>query len=210
VLTFTLPEYRMHQEEMLHFQYLMTVEDGLLHAAPDLATHLVQLGLAVAGGGVRDERNRRFLGAFVLPAGLGAPATPAFADALERLQREGTRPDPSLERGAWLRPVIVAAASWSRTGPGRWLMNDLRTDARDEHAVATERSLQARRSAKEARIQDKVRRRERRARRDAWMLRGKEAKSALRMMRFRTATLAHRILALAGIGRDVPGGDNRV
>jgi hypothetical protein len=89
-------------------------------------------------------------------------------------------------------------------------MNDLRTDARDEHAVATERSLQARRSAKEARIQDKVRRRERRARRDAWMLRGKEAKSALRMMRFRTATLAHRILALAGIGRDVPGGDNRV
>jgi hypothetical protein len=210
VLTFTLPEYRMHQEEMLHFQYLMTVEGGLLHTAPDLATHLAQLGRAVQGAAERDERNRRFLGAFVRPGGLDVPATPAFADALERLQREGTRPDASLERRALLRPIVVAAASWSRTGPGRWLMNDLRADARDEHAEATERSLQSRRSAKEARIQEKVRRRERRARRDAWMLRGKEAKSALRAMRFRTATFAHRILGLAGIGRGVPGGDDRM
>jgi hypothetical protein len=192
----------MHQEEMLHFRYLLTVEGGLLHTAADLPGHFAQLADALAGGGVRDERNKRFLGAFVRPGGLDVPATPAFVDALEQVQRAGTGPDRSLERDAWVRPIVVAAASWSRTGPGRWLMNDLRTDARDGHAEATERSLQARRSAKEGRIREKVRRKELRRRRDAWMLRGKEAKSALRAMRFRTAMFAHRILALAGIGRD--------
>ena len=48
VLTFTLPEYRMHQEEMIHFRYLMTVAGGLLHMAPDLETHFPQLVEAVA------------------------------------------------------------------------------------------------------------------------------------------------------------------
>ena len=206
VLTFTLPEYRMHQEEMIHFQYLMTVEGGLLHAAPDLESHLSQLADAVALDGRRDERNRRFLSAFVRPGGLDQPATPVFADALERLHREGTVPDASLERGAWMRPAAVTAAAWSRTGPGRWLMNDMRADAWDEHAERTERSLQARRSAKEARIREKVRRRERRQRRDALMRQGKEVKSALRKFRHRAAVTVYRALHVTGLRRGpLPG-----
>ncbi len=201
VLTFTLPEYRMHQEEMIHFQYLMHVDGGLLHAAPDLDMHFGQLADAVARGGTRDDRNRRFLASFVRPRGLDCPATPVFVDALERLQREGTRPDPTLEASAWLRPVAASAASWSRTGLGRWLMNDMRTDAWDDRAQETERSLRVRRAARDARVRAKVRRKERRQRRDALMLKAKEAKSALRAMRFRTAMFAHRVLALAGIGR---------
>ena len=94
VLTFTLPEYRLHQEEMIHFRYLMEVEGGLLHMAPDLDRHFEQLAAALALGGARDEKNRRFLGAFVRPFGLEAPATPVFADALERLAGAGERPDP--------------------------------------------------------------------------------------------------------------------
>jgi hypothetical protein len=206
VLTFTLPEYRMHQEEMIHFQYLMTVEGGLLHAAPDLESHLAQLADAVALGGRRDERNRRFLTAFVRPGGLDRPATPLFADALERLHRDGTMPDASLERGAWLRPAVVTAAAWSRTGPGRWLMNDMRADAWDEHAERTERSLQARRAAKEARIREKIRRRERRQRRDALMRQGKEVKSALRKFRHRAAVTVYRALHVTGLRRGpLPG-----
>ncbi|MGH9346750.1 MAG: hypothetical protein ACRD26_05730 [Vicinamibacterales bacterium] len=206
VLTFTLPEYRMHQEEMIHFQYLMNVEGGLLHLAPDLETHLRQLAEAVALDGARDERNRRFLSAFVRPAGLDVPATPAFADALERLRDEGARPDPSLERGAWLRPLVVTAASWSRTGLGRWLMNDMRADAWDEHAERTGRSLEARREAKAARIREKTRRREKRQRRDALMRKGKEVKSALRRFRHRTAVTIYRGLYIAGIWRgELPG-----
>ena len=142
VLTFTLPEYRMHQEEMIHFRYLLTVEGGLLHMAPTSTAHFTQLAEALALDGARDERNRRFLGAFIRPAGLDAPATPAFADALERLARR-RRPPRSIAGGAarWLRPLALAAASRSRTGVGRWLMNDQRADAWDEHAEETGRAV---------------------------------------------------------------------
>lgn len=210
VLTFTLPEYRMHQEEMIHFQYLMTVEGGVLHAAPDLDTHLGQLAAAVEQRGTRDERNRRFLSAFVRPGGLERPATPGFADALERLHRDGDRPDPSLESGAWMRPLVVPAAAWSRTGVGRWLMNDMRADARDEHEDQTQQSLETRREEKAARIRAKVRRKERRVRRDAMMLRGKQVKSTLRSLRYRTAVAIYRGLARAGLWHgNVPGNSEK-
>ncbi len=206
VLTFTLPEYRMHQEEMIHFRYLLAVEGGLLRTAPHIDSHLHQLAEAVALGGMRDERNRRFLSAFVRPAGLDVAATPAFADALESLLRKGARPDPSLERGAWLRPVVLPVASWSRAGIGRWLMNDMRADAWDEHAERTQRSLEARREAKAARIREKVRRKEQRLRHDAMMRRGKEVKSALRRLRHRTAVTIYRGLYITGLWRgELPG-----
>jgi hypothetical protein len=206
VLTLTLPEYRLHQEEMIHFRYLMTVEGGLLHRAPDFDTHFRQLAAAVALNGARDERNRRFLTAFVRPAGLDLPATPAFADALERLHREGARPHEPIEWGAWVRPVVVRMASWSRTGIFRWLMNDMRADARDDHEEETLQSLEARRTAKAARVRAKVRRKERRARRDALMRRGREVKSALRAARYRTAVAVYRGLARAGLWRgELPG-----
>jgi hypothetical protein len=210
VLTFTLPEYRMHQEEMIHFRYLMEVEGGILRAASDLETHLMQLAEAIALGGARDDRNRRFLAAFVRPGGLECPATPVFADALERLHRAGTHVDPSLERGAWLRPVALPVASWSRTGVGRWLMNDMRADAWDERADYTTRSLQARREAKAARIRDKARRKQQRQRHDAMMRRGKEVKSALRKLRHRTAVTFYRGLYIAGLWRgELPGGSGK-
>ncbi len=210
VLTFTLPEYRIHQEEMLHFQYLMTVEGGLLHAAPDLETHFSQLAEAVALGGARDDRNRRFLGAFIRPAGLDVPATPAFAGALERLVREGARPDPTLAALPWLRAVVGGLASQAHTRVGRWLLNDLREDVWDADRERKQRSLQARQQDKAGRQRSKIRRRERRQRRDAIMRAGKEVKSALRRARHRVAITAYRALAIAGIWRGgLPGGSGR-
>ena len=79
----------MHQEEMIHFRYLLTVAGGLLHTAPDMDAHLAQLAAAVASRGERDEKNRRFLEVFVRPQGLDVPATPAFVDALEDVPRSG-------------------------------------------------------------------------------------------------------------------------
>jgi hypothetical protein len=194
VLTMTLPEYRMHQEEMIHFRYLMEVEGGLLHMAPDFDTHFRQLAAAAALGGARDERNRRFLSAFVRPGGLDRPATPAFADALERLHRAGAPASPPVEWATWLRPIVVPMAAWSRVGIGRWLMNDMRADARDDHEEQTQQSLDARRADKASRIRAKEVRKERRARRDALMLRGKQVKSALRNARYRAAMTIHRAL----------------
>jgi hypothetical protein len=225
VLTFTLPEYRMHQEEMIHFRYLMTVEGGLLRSAPDLATHLQQLSEVVAQGEGRDERNRRFIGSFIRPAGIEAPATPAFIAALDRLHGAGANADISLESGTWLRPAAVRAASWSRTGAGRWLTNDLRDDASDQHEEHTQRLIEARTAERADRRRAKQLRRERRMRRDELMRRGKGIKSALRAMRFSAATMAHRgvqrfrSLAAVGFSRgrqmmglsrgDMPGGTGK-
>jgi hypothetical protein len=73
-------------------------------------------------------------------------------------------------------------------------MNDLRTDARDDHEEYTGQVLQARRAAKAARIEAKARRKAWRQRRDALMLKAREARSALRLLRYRVAMFAHRVL----------------
>ena len=218
VLTFTLPEYRMHQDEMIHFRYLMSVEGGLLHSAPDLDAHLRQLSEAVTLGGARDERNRRFLNAFVRPDGLDRPATPAFADALERMVRSGTQPDPSLQRGLWLRPAAVAVASWSRGARlARWLTNDLRADEWDERDDLTERAVAARVEAKAVRRREKLRRREWRRRQNLALAAGKKirrtyrsARHAVRWAAHRSVTTMYRGLSVARLWRgSVPGGGSR-
>jgi hypothetical protein len=205
VLTFTLPEYRMHQEEMIHFRYLLEVAGGVLQTAGDIPTHLRQLSDAVALAGTRDDRNRRFLGAFVRPGGLDVPATPAFADALEQLVRAGARPDPSLERMAWLRPLVLPAASLSRARVGRWLMNDMRADAWDEHADRTERAVRQRVEAKAAHRRAKRWRQRRLQAVDLIMRGGKEIKSLARKTRHRTAMTVWRVLYLTGVRRELPG-----
>ncbi len=206
VLTFTLPEYRMHQEEMIHFQYLTNVEGGLLHTAPDIESHLSQLAAAVALDGVRDERNRRFIGTFLRPSGIGTPATPGFVTALERLAAAGARDDSPVDHGTWLRPLAMRMAAWSRTGAGRYLMNDMRDDAWDAHEESTTRSVEARREAKAGRQQAKIKRRQGRQRRDAIMRAGKEVKSAMRKARHRTVVTVYRTLHIAGLWRgELPG-----
>lgn len=207
VLTFTLPEYRMHQEEMMHFRYLTGEHDGPLRTAPDLATHLEQLAEAVSSDGSRDERNQRFLRAFVRPGGLDTPATPVFVDALERLYREGARRDPSLARGSWLAPAVTAAAAWSRVGLGRWLMNDERADVSDEHEAMTERAVLTRQRAKERRQRAKIRRKTWRQRRERAMYGAKVMKSGLRRARHRTAVAVYRVLYVMRLYRgQLPGG----
>jgi hypothetical protein len=207
VMTFTLPEYRMHQDEMIHFQYLTTVSGGVLHKAPDLETHFQQLADVMASPGSRDERNRRFLAAFVRPGGLDTPATPVFVDALERLFRQGGGVDPSLDRGAWARPAVTAVAAWSRTGLGRWLMNDERADTWDERDAYTQRSIVERQQAKETWQRAKIRRKAWRQRRDLAMRIGKGGKSLLRKARHRTAVTVYRALYVTRLWRgELPGG----
>lgn len=201
VLTFTLPEYRMHQEEMIHFRYLTSIDGGLLRSAADLKTHFQQLAEAVASSDSRDERNRRFLQTFVRPAGLEAPATPGFVDALERLFREGGHADPSLGQGAWLRSAVAATAGWSRTGLGRWLMNDQRADAWDERDAYTQRSVDARQQAKELHQRTKLRRKAWRRRREMALYVAKAARHVWRRARHRTAVTVYRALYVTRLWR---------
>ena len=127
ILTVLTPEYRAHQEEMVHFQYLLSVDGGILRTAATLGEHVSQLRAAVAEEG-RDERNRRFLTTFIRPAGLDTPATPAFVEAVERFVASARRvPDPELTRSTVLhRSVRAAATAASTTKLGRWLLMDAR------------------------------------------------------------------------------------
>jgi hypothetical protein len=123
VLTMQLPAYRMHQDGMAHFRYLLNVEGGLLHTAPDVGSHLSHLAGVMKSDGSREERNRRFLTAFVRPGGLESPSTPRFVEAVEALARpaghaqtESTFNDVPL--------VLRAAIAASNTAAGRWLLMD--------------------------------------------------------------------------------------
>jgi hypothetical protein len=125
VLTLLLPAYRMHQDGMAHFRYLLNVGGGLLQTAPDLQSHLVQLGEVVGGSRERDARNQRFVTAFVRPNGLDVAATPMFADAVERLAAEGRRPpDAALSARTPAHAFVARVAAASRTGLLRWLLMD--------------------------------------------------------------------------------------
>ncbi|MEQ1909600.1 MAG: hypothetical protein ABMA15_12305 [Vicinamibacterales bacterium] len=148
VLTLMLPPYRMHQDGMAHFRYLLNVEGGLLHTAPDLAAHLRQLAEALSAPETREERNRQFLTAFIRPGGLDTPATPAFVEAIERLaatprrsEREAT---PAVAATAWVRWLATAAA----TRPGQWLMMDgvdiARAESERQRGQVKEQILDAR------------------------------------------------------------------
>jgi hypothetical protein len=125
VLTLLLPAYRIHQDGMAHFRYLLNVGGGLLQTAPDLESHLVQLGQVVGGSRERDDRNRRFVTAFVRPRGLESPATPVFADAVERLAAEGRHaPDAVLAARTSSQALVAGVAAASRSGVLRWLLMD--------------------------------------------------------------------------------------
>ena len=124
VLAILLPEYRLHQE-VAHFRYLLNVEGGLLATSPSLDAHLAQLSAALAAPSGRDEQNRRFLTAFVRPAGLDQPATPVFVERVEQLAREGRRaPDSLPARPSLAHAMVARAAAAANDGPGRWLMMD--------------------------------------------------------------------------------------
>ncbi len=83
VLTVLAP--RFAQESTLHFRYLLAENGGFLHVATSLAGHLEQLAGALDADGAEAERRLRFVEAFVRPRGLGRPATPILADAIEEL-----------------------------------------------------------------------------------------------------------------------------
>jgi hypothetical protein len=170
VHTLLLPEFEMYQEGVQHFRYLLEVEGGLLEARPSLPEHLAALAAALQRPPQRDEQNVRFLEAFVRPRGLMTPATPAFADAIERLAASealgaerrrrafsGRRAwraavEPIVHRIAvsvqsgWLRPLLRDAVE-ARNDAGKAEKQAVRTIARADRArrMAMKQRLLARR-----------------------------------------------------------------
>jgi hypothetical protein len=159
VLTLQLPAYRIHQEGMAHFRYLLTVEGGLLETAHELSTHIRQLGAAMRGTAAQGERRQRFLTAFVRPYGLDNAATPRFVDAVERVARQkrpGSVPALSLVASGVLTRLSIAGTH----GLGQWLLMDDADIERVERNRTTEEARAQRTAERMARRQAKQRARE--------------------------------------------------
>jgi hypothetical protein len=104
VHTVLLPEISTaNQEGTIHFQYLLTVDGGLLRVARSLDEHVRLLADSVGGNGGRDPKAQRFAAAFVRPFGADQPATPRFVDAIERVM---AAPAPVPER-AGVRELVL-------------------------------------------------------------------------------------------------------
>jgi hypothetical protein len=159
VLTLQLPAYRIHQEGMAHFRYLLTVEGGLLESAHELSTHIRQLAAAIRGDSAQEERRRRFLAAFVRPYGLDHAATPRFVDAVERAarqQRTANVPARSLVASTVVTRLSIAGTH----GLGQWLLMDAGDIERVERNRTTEETREQRSADRAARREAKQRARE--------------------------------------------------
>ena len=103
VYTLLAPEFRSTQEGTLHFQYLRTVNGGMLHVAETMGDHAAQLEAAVKNPGVDDGRCRRFVEAFVRPDGIDVAATPKLVAAIERVMAQPRRRP---ERAPWYAGLV--------------------------------------------------------------------------------------------------------
>jgi hypothetical protein len=107
VHTVLVPEFHESQEGTMHFHYLLSGPDALLHGARSLDEHAQYLAATLEGRGPDPDRSVRFVRAFVRPCGLDVSATIRFVETLEALC---TRPSPTpVPVPAWshlIRPLL--------------------------------------------------------------------------------------------------------
>jgi hypothetical protein len=156
VHTLLLPEFAMYQEGMQHFRYLMEVEGGILQATRSFAEHVAQLASAVAQPVRRDERNTRFVRAFVRPQGLDVAATPALVAAIEEM---GTAfPLPAAKSAAWHRAAQPLVRVLSESAEEGWLRGAMRDTREMERDIAEAGKEAAKAEYKEAAARQKAER----------------------------------------------------
>jgi hypothetical protein len=97
-------EFSGTQSGTIHFRYLTEVGGGVAEAGREFEEHAAQLAAALKGESLHQERQRRFLEAFVRPHGLDQPATPVFADGVEALARLGVADRDGVGAGLTTRP----------------------------------------------------------------------------------------------------------
>jgi hypothetical protein len=88
VFTLLAPGFERGQQGTLHFKYLLREGGGFVEVAKDFDEHCRHLVDAIEGRYDR-EHIRRFLEAFIRPAGWDRPATPILADAILQLAPPG-------------------------------------------------------------------------------------------------------------------------
>jgi hypothetical protein len=111
VFSILAAEFAGTQEGTVHFQHLLPEHGGFVRLAPTLHDHIAQLTAWRHDPAAAERDAERFIASFIRPHGVDRPATPLFADVIERL---GALPAPRPRRApAWtlaLRPLLLAAA----------------------------------------------------------------------------------------------------
>jgi len=151
VYTVMLPEYRMYQEGVAHFHYLLEVEGGLLETSRSFEEHLARLAAAVTAPLARDARNVRFVQAFVRPQGIDVASTPGFVEAVEAL-RFLPQPEP-VRYGAIAHSVQRGVEQLARSVEHGWarpLLRDTREMDHDASEADKSRSKEQVAAAKQA------------------------------------------------------------
>jgi hypothetical protein len=110
VLVPLAPQFAGTQQGTLHFRYLLYENGGFLHVASTLDDHADQLVGALEHGDDHAEQTRRFVEAFMRPHGLGKPAAPILADAIEELASVAPEPVKGTPATTLFRALLTPAA----------------------------------------------------------------------------------------------------
>ena len=110
-------EFAGTQEGTIHFHYLLPEHGGFVRMSSTLDEHIGQLRDTLRDPeGARAEL-QRFIASFVRPHGVDRPATPIFADTIERL---AAAPAPAPQSDpVWaypMRAVVLAGAAFGALG----------------------------------------------------------------------------------------------
>ena len=105
-------EFAGTQEGTIHFRHLLPENGGFLRIASTVEAHVQQVSECLRDPAATRAETARFVASFIRPAGVTQPATPLFADAVERLAAQpapAPRRAPSWRYLVW-PPLAVATA----------------------------------------------------------------------------------------------------
>jgi hypothetical protein len=124
VFSLLADEFAGTQEGTIHFHHLLPENGGCVRIASTLDEHVRQLGERLRDPEGSRAETERFIAGFIRPHGVDRPATPIFADAIERLAASPQPVPQAMPRwapAAW--PVILGASAvaaivdWARRRP---------------------------------------------------------------------------------------------
>jgi len=120
VFSIATEEFSGTQEGTIHFHHLLPENGGCVRIASTIDEHIRQLGDRLLDPDSAFAETQRFIASFIRPHGIDRPATPVFADAIERLAAAPS-PEPKVEPwwGLSLRPIVLGGALIG--GVGAWL-----------------------------------------------------------------------------------------
>ena len=124
VLNWRGRDYRHSMDGTVHSSHLSRFAGGLVISTEDASEHLDQLSSVLRSDHVEDDKNRRFIAAFVRPHGLDAPATPRFVKALEQAETLHTRRATGQVCVLPIRPFLYLVAhylTWAVTRRRFWV-----------------------------------------------------------------------------------------